>query len=133
MNTRRVGLSASALPIARTAWQVAFSQSAVRQEVVVTARKGEANIFEIPVSVSALSEGQVDRAGISNPEDLSSCVSGLLFEASTSTGGRANPSIRMLGLNQQISTPSTQVGAGFWDGSCVGGAGGLMPTSSESR
>lgn len=110
-----------------------FAQSLALEEIVVTARKRDENIFEIPVSVSALSQDQIDRAGIYNAEDLSAQVAGLDFQGSTSTGGRNNPSIRFRGMNQQIITPSTQVGAIFWEGSYIGGGGAFLPLGDLER
>lgn len=109
------------------------AQNTALEEIVVTARKRDESIFEIPVSVSAMSQAQLDRAGISNPEELSNFVPGLDFQASTSTGGRQNPSIRFRGMVQQTITPSTQVGALFWDGSYVGGGGGFLPLADVQR
>jgi iron complex outermembrane receptor protein len=111
----------------------ALAQSMALEEIVVTARKRDESIYEIPVSVSALSQDQLDRAGIDNPEELSDFVAGLDFQGSTATGGRFNPSIRFRGMNQQIITPSTQVGALFWDGSYIGGGGGFLPLGDTER
>jgi iron complex outermembrane receptor protein len=110
-----------------------YAQGAGLEEVVVTARKRDESIFEIPVSVAAFSQNQLERAGVDNAEELSSFVAGLQFEGSTSTGGRVNPSIRFRGMNQQIITPSTQVGALFWDGSYIGGGGGFLPLADVER
>lgn len=95
----------TALPVANHA----RAQDAALEEVVVTARKRDENVFEIPVSVSAKSQEQLKRAGINNPEQLSSFVPGLDFQASQSAFGRQNPSISFRGMVQQNITPSTQV------------------------
>jgi len=119
----------TALPVANHA----RAQDAALEEVVVTARKRDENVFEIPVSVSAKSQEQLKRAGINNPEQLSSFVPGLDFQASQSAFGRQNPSISFRGMVQQNITPSTQVGALFWDGSFVGGGGGFLPFGDVER
>ena len=80
-----------------------------------------------------MSQDQIDRAGIYNAEDLSTQVAGLDFQGSTATGGRNNPSIRFRGMNQQIITPSTQIGALFWDGSYIGGGGAFLPFGDLER
>ena len=103
------------------------------EEVVVTARKRDESIFEIPVSVSAMSQEQLERAGIDNAEELSAFVAGLDFNGSTSTGGRVNPEIRFRGMHQQIITPATQVGALFWDGSYIAAGGGFLPLADVER
>ena len=39
----------------------------------------------------------------------------------------------MRGMIQQVITPSTQIGALFWDGSYIGGGGGLVPLGDMER
>ncbi len=130
----RIWIAASLMAsVALPAGQEALAQNLALEEIVVTARKRDENIFEIPVSVSALSQDQLDRAGIYDAEQMSDYVAGLDFQGSTSTGGRFNPSIRFRGMNQQIITPSTQVGAMFWDGSYIGGGGAFLPLGDMER
>ena len=110
MHTRKFLLALTLAGLVLPLSQQAVAQEDI-EEVVVTARKRAENIFEIPVSVTAVSQDDLDNAGIDDAEDLSSFVAGLEFQGSTSTGGRQNPSIRFRGMNQQIITPATQVGA----------------------
>lgn len=133
MKTRNILLASLMASVALPVSQEAFAQSLALEEIVVTARKRDESIFEIPVSVSAFSQDQLERSGIDNPEELSNYVAGLQFEGSTATGGRVNPAIRFRGLNQQIITPSTQVGALFWDGSYIGAGGGFLPLGDVER
>ena len=133
MKTRNILVASLMATVALPVSHEAFAQSLALEEIVVTARKRDENIFEIPVSVSALSQDQLERAGVDNPEELSNYVAGLQFEGSTATGGRVNPAIRFRGMNQQIITPSTQVGALFWDGSYIGAGGGFLPLGDVER
>ncbi|MDX2221738.1 MAG: TonB-dependent receptor [Rhodospirillaceae bacterium] len=112
-----------------------MAQSAPVDEIVVTARKREESLLEVPVSVSALSQGQLDNADIDNPIDLSDFVPGLDFDAANAgTDGRgSNPNITFRGIRQQLGTPSTQVGAIFWDGSYMGGGGAIVPLDDLQR
>ena len=103
------------------------------EEIVVTARKRDENIYEIPVSVSAITGDTLDRAGIDTPDDMSALIPGLDFHGLTGTGGRFNPQIRLRGMNQQIITPSTQVAAVFWDGSYMSGGAGFLPLGDLER
>ncbi|MCB1623841.1 MAG: TonB-dependent receptor [Pseudomonadales bacterium] len=118
-----------ALPLAHHAQ----AQDIELQEIVVTARKRDESLLKIPVSVSAKSQAQLQRAGIDSPEELSFFVPGLDFQGSTASGGRQNPSISFRGMIQQTITPSTQTGALFWDGSYVGGGGGFLPLVDVER
>ena len=105
----------------------AIAQQIKIEEIVVTARKRDESLLEIPLSVSAFSQEMLDRAGIDNAQDLSDFVSGLDFRSTSTSSGRATPDIRFRGMIQQIISPTTQVGALFWDGSYVGGGGGFVP------
>ncbi len=118
-----------ALPVA----QSALAQEASLEEIVVTARKREENIYEIPISVSAMSQDQLEQAGVGDFHELSKLVPGLDFHGVTATAGRVNPQIRIRGMNQQIITPSTQVGALFWDGSYIAAGGGFLPITDVER
>lgn len=133
MKTRNLFVASLMASVALPTIHEAYAQSLALEEIVVTARKRDESIFEIPVSVSAVSQGVLDRAGIDNAEELSSIVAGLDFQGSTSTGGRENPTIRFRGINQQIITPATQVGAMFWDGSYIGSGSGFLPLGDVER
>ena len=122
-------MASVALPIG----QEAQAQGLALEEIVVTARKRDESIYEIPVSVSAFSQDLLDRAGINNPDDLARLVPGLDFHGTTATGGRFNPQVRFRGMNQQIITPSTQIAAVFWDGSFMGGGAGFIPLGDLER
>lgn len=62
----------------------AWSQGAVLEEVVVTARKREEAIQDVPVSITAFSDGQLRDAGITNIKQLGYQVPGLqIDQAST--------------------------------------------------
>lgn len=138
MSVRRHGLATVSSVIALSAaieFPSALAQSLALEEIVVTARKREENLFEVPVSVSAFSKAQLDRADIDNPVDLSAFVPGMDFQAANSgTDGRgSNPNITFRGIRQQLGTPSTQVGAIFWDGSYMGGGAGIVPIEDLQR
>ncbi|MDX2221959.1 MAG: TonB-dependent receptor [Rhodospirillaceae bacterium] len=124
-------LASVALPAEVLAQQAAQSNPML-EEIVVTARKRDENIYEIPVSVSAFSEGMLRQAGIENAQDLSDVTPGLDFRQ-FDFGGRNTPNIRVRGMIQQVITPSTQIGALFWDGSYIGGGGGFVPLGGLER
>ncbi len=127
-----VAVAALIVPVAPDGVSSANAQQIALEEIVVTARKRDENIFEIPVSVTAVSDAVLQRAGIDNAQDLSALVPGLDFRQ-IGDGGRFNPNIRMRGMIQQVITPSTQIGALFWDGSYIGGGGGLVPLGDMER
>ncbi len=132
MKSRNLILASLVASVALPAGQEAIAQKLALEEIVVTARKRDESIYEIPVSVSAFTQAQLDRAGIDNPDDLANLVPGLDFHGTTATAGRYNPQVRFRGMNQQIITPSTQIAAVFWDGSFIG-AGCRFPTTRRPR
>src|SRR5437868_740758 len=105
-----LGVSALALVAFDT---VAWAQV---EEIIVTARKRDEALIEVPISVAAFSTAQLRSAGIDNPQDLAKYVPGVDFQnAASGVDGRgSNPDIRIRGIFQQLATPSTQVGAIFY-------------------
>ena len=124
-------MASVALPVASD-FNVAMAQNLALEEIVVTARKRDENIYEIPVSVSAFSDAMLSQAGIDNAQDLSNYTPGLDFRQ-FDFGGRNTPNIRVRGMIQQVITPSTQIGALFWDGSYIGGGGSFVPLGGLER
>lgn len=122
-------LGSAVLPILPSA----MAQDMTLEEIVVTSRKREESLMEIPVAVTALTQDQLDRAGISTPDELSNLTPGLSYQGLTTTSGRFAPDIRFRGMIQQIITPSTQAGALFWDGSYIGAGGGFLPLGDLER
>ena len=55
-------------------------------EVVVTARRREENMMQVPVAVSAASGAALEKAGVSNPQDLTRVVPGLITGAGSTRG-----------------------------------------------
>ncbi len=133
MKMRNLVAASLAASMALPVVQSALAQEMSLEEIVVTARKREENIYEIPISVSAISQEQLNQAGIGDFHELSKLIPGLDFHGVTATAGRVNPQIRFRGMNQQIITPSTQVGALFWDGSYIAAGGGFLPITDVER
>lgn len=132
MKTRNWIVASLMASVALPVGQEAYSQNLALEEIVVTARKRDENIYEIPVSVSAFSDAMLSQAGIDNAQDLSNFTSGLDFRQ-YDFGGRNTPNIRIRGMIQQVITPSTQIGALFWDGSYIGGGGSFVPLGGLER
>ncbi|ARN73978.1 TonB-dependent receptor [Oceanicoccus sagamiensis] len=49
---------------------IALAQQATVEEVVVTARKREENLQDVPIAITAFTEKTIDRAGIERPQDF---------------------------------------------------------------
>lgn len=77
----------------------AVAQSLVLEEIIVTARKREENLMDIPISIIAISADQLDNYGLSNLEDIAKIVPGLTFDRSVSQNDY-RPAIRGLQAEQ---------------------------------
>ncbi len=83
-------LSASAMPVG----VVAEERSAIIEEIVVTARKQEESVQDVPIAVTALT-AELENATIRNMTDLTGWAPNLIFDEDGSRGGGgANINIR---------------------------------------
>lgn len=101
-------------------------------EIVVTARKAEETLFDIPVSVTALSEKTLFDADIESLTDVAKLSPGLHFEGFISSPGRFenNPTFR--GITVNTISPTRQTASVFIDGAYVsGGPPSVAPSSIE--
>ena len=126
LTTAAIALAASALqvPFMSTASaQQQTAQSGGLEEIIVTARKREENLMEVPLSISAITELQIERSGINNMSDLATQTVGFSYHqgfgrlGSGQGGGASNrPSIR--GMSNILGGPNTGF---FVDGVYVAG------------
>jgi iron complex outermembrane recepter protein len=79
------------------------SRATTLEEVVVTAQRREERLQDVPLTVVALSSGQLDKAGVTNIFDLQSVVSGLTYSG---VGNSTQPAIR--GLSTMVSTNGSE-------------------------
>lgn len=99
------------------------------EEITVTARKRTESLQEIPISVSALSQNDINERGITDTESLSQFTPGFELQnlGQGGTSGRENPGIRFRGVNVQQSSPAARAGAIFWNGAYVSDGIGVLP------
>lgn len=126
-----MGMSSPMLATAQEADEAAAgdSEEFVQDTVFVTARKRQETQLEVPVSVTAFSQANLDERGITNASELSEFVPGFDFE-NVGTGGasgRANPQLRFRGVGVQIGDANARAGAIFWDGAYVADGIGIVP------
>ena len=105
------------------------------EEIVVTARKRDESVLEIPVAVSAYSQEDLDALGMNTLEQLASVTPGFIFQTigAGGFGGRYNPSIRFRGLGVQQATPASRAGAVFWKGGYISDGAGILPLMDLER
>lgn len=99
------------------------------EEIVVTARKRDESVLEIPLSVSAYTQNDLDELGMNTIEQLSSVTTGFTFQniSQGGTGGRHNPNIRFRGLGVQVESPASRAGSVFWNGGYISDGAGILP------
>lgn len=87
------------------------------QEVVVTARKREETLQDVPIAVTAFSEDALQAIGARGLEDIALRTPGVQFsEQAGQVPGRFNCSIRFRGMNVNSEQPVAQLGSMFIDG-----------------
>ena len=112
--TTAIALTISSFAGNAQAQQTAQAQVAQLEEIVVTARKREESLQDIPVAVTAFSAAAIESIGLNNLQDLSKFSPGLSVQ--NQGGGFGGRYIRFRGMNPTNISPSFQVGALFVDG-----------------
>jgi iron complex outermembrane receptor protein len=102
-------------------------------EIVVTARKREERVQDVPIAVSAFDAGMMARAQIANVRDFDAAVPGLTISPTQGSQNSANVFIR--GIGQDLSTILTESAVGIYvDGVYLARQiGGLMDLADIER
>lgn len=95
------------------------------EEVVVTARKIEESLQDVPISVTALNAGQIDALKVRGVTDLTVSMPNVALDDIGTSPGIANFSIRGLGINSSIPSIDPSVGL-FVDGVYMGLNAGVI-------
>jgi iron complex outermembrane receptor protein len=104
------------------------------EEIVVTARKREESLQEIPIAISAFTAEQIENRGITRLEDLTLQVAGVQYHSlGLSIPGRVNSSIRFRGMDVNSQVPTFQLGTLFVDGIYVLGGTHSIPLDDVER
>ena len=100
----------------------AIAQGVALEEIVVTARKREEALVDIPFAVSAFSEEDLDISNLKNMVDMSLFTPGLTYQnASANRADRGVPNIIIRGLNILGVSSSSAPALFFVDGAPVFG------------
>lgn len=93
------------------------------EEIVVTARRREENLMEVPVSISVLNDQLIDEAGIIEMRDIFELTPGLDFDTN---GDRNNATPSVRGIQSTATATTRQKVMSFIDGLPLVGAQGTM-------
>jgi iron complex outermembrane receptor protein len=100
-----------------TAPQADAQEASELEEIIVTARKREEALADIPIAITAFSAEQLIRGGFTTLQDLSFQTAGLHFhKQGGQIPGRFSSRVRFRGMNSNANPPSQQVGTVFLDG-----------------
>jgi iron complex outermembrane recepter protein len=101
------------------------------EEIVVTARKREESLLDVPLSITALSAAQLERFNLQNMEEISKMTPGLFYTDFGGTGrqDRATSQYVVRGLALNNAGPGTDAATLFIDGVPIGN--GNMPGSMD--
>ncbi len=92
-------------------------QGEALDEIIVTARKREETLTEIPMAITAFSAEQLERGGFTGLQDLSFQTAGMQFhKQGGQIPGRFNTAVRFRGMDTNQRAASQQVGTVFLDG-----------------
>jgi iron complex outermembrane receptor protein len=101
------------------------ASAAMLEEVIVTARKREEGMQEVPLSVTAFNSNQLEALKIRDLTNLSVGMPNVSLEDIGTTRGTANFSIRGLGINSSIPSIDPTVGV-FSNGVYLGTNAGIV-------
>ncbi len=100
------------------------AQVGVLEEIIVTARKREESLLEVPLAITAIGAVDIDRAGFTNLEDIQQMAPGFFFQDGVNQLRNDRASrfyiIRGLAFGSAVTTEAVTV---FLDGAPIVGAG----------
>jgi iron complex outermembrane receptor protein len=121
-----LGLSNFTLPLP------ALAENLALEEVVVTARKREESLQEVPVAVTAFSQETMEALGIKNMHDIDGLVPGLSLGAGNGVKGDGNAYIRGVGQRETRVTLDSGVGI-YLDDVYIARASGALLDAVETE
>lgn len=112
-----IAVSAPALPQQTRQTDDDGRQTPAIEEIVVTARKRNESLLEIPTAVTVFGFEEMDRRGFFGLEAISDFTAGMYFNnQGGQIPGRYNEAVRFRGLDTNQSAPSQQIATVFIDG-----------------
>jgi iron complex outermembrane receptor protein len=92
--------------------------SAALEEIIVSARKREEALLEVPIAITAFSAEQLEKAQVFDMRELTKLSPGMTFQSvgGNGPGGRFNSNLIFRGMTNSAPLPRQQTGAVFVDG-----------------
>lgn len=118
------GLAALLMPVASTLAQTTNETTATIEEVLVTGRKREESLTEVPVSISVFDITALEDQGIDSQDDLFAATPGLDYSNFNGTRDGNNPGVR--GVQSDLRASNQQRVTSFLDGMPMQGNQGTL-------
>ncbi len=130
-----VALSASWPTAAQENRREQAAQAPSLEEIVVTARKREEALLDIPVAITAFSAADIERADVFDIREITKFAPGFQFQSvgGNGGGGRSNPFVIFRGMTMSSTLPRQSTGAVFIDGVYVLGGTNSVNTVDVER
>ena len=135
MTSLRRGFTVSAALAVALTFTIEPAWTQEIEEVVVTARKREERLQDIPLAISAYSAEDIKKAGFQDLGDIALQTAGIVYDARSTNGlgGRINSNIRIRGAQVNSSLPHLQSSSLFIDGVFALGGINSMPLNDLER
>lgn len=110
----------------------AAQQQITLEEIVVTARKRDESLQDIPIAITAFTAAQLDAANLRDLSDIGSFTPGFDFKSGFA-GGRIFETLRFRAMDVRGANPTNQNAALFLDGVYVLGGANSIPFDDVER
>ena len=118
-----ISLLAFAIIVTTPSHQAFAQEGAALEELVVTARKREENILDVPLSITALTSENIEAKGIGEFKDIISFTPGFHFaEHSVGRADRSNRILVIRGMHISQENDHQQAATVFVDGAPMHGS-----------
>jgi iron complex outermembrane receptor protein len=134
LNTKGLTVSALAIAVAATAAvtsPVLHAESLALEEVIVTSRKREESLQDVPISVTSVTE-ELNRASVRSLRDMADFTPNLYIERNQGTPGGVNISMRGVEYSETDKSYDPSIGV-VVDGMYLGTAAGSMLNNFDTK
>lgn len=108
-------LAGACLPAGAAMAQEAGANEDTTEEIVVTARRREEALQDVPIAVTAISSAELERRQIDNIAQVGESVPNLTFQTGAPTGtGASTPSVFIRGVGSAETSLGTEPGVGLY-------------------
>jgi len=104
-----------------------FSQSMLLEEIIVTAQKREASVYDTPIAITALTSDQLRALGLVSQQDIANFTPSMSYQENG--GGGEGNRVYLRGIGRETSSTGTEPGVGVYDNGFYTNEAGVMQGS----